>query len=71
MTDRHAGYVVTLDKNLREDDAAPILAALAMIKSVISVEPLISTPEIQIAEARAKRKFHKKVLKLLTDDKDG
>lgn len=66
--DRHAGYIVTLNKNIREDEAKPILEALAMIKGVMSVEPVIDTPEIHIAESRAKQKFHKKLLKLLKEE---
>jgi hypothetical protein len=40
MTDRHAGYLVTLDHDIREDDAGEIIAALRMIKFVAAVEPV-------------------------------
>lgn len=42
MTDRHAGYVVALDTNIREDDAEAIIAAIGMIKGVLSVQPVVA-----------------------------
>jgi hypothetical protein len=43
MTDRHAGYIVVLEKDIREDDAEEtILAALRMIKGVQSVQPIVA-----------------------------
>lgn len=53
MTDRHAGYVVTLDKNVREDDAQPILDAIRMIKGIASVVPERGDAQTAIAEQRA------------------
>lgn len=41
MTDRHVGYIVTLDQDIREDDAQPILDALKMMKHVVDVQPVI------------------------------
>ena len=41
MTDRHKGYIVIIDRDIREDDAESILQAIQMIKHVIKVEPLI------------------------------
>lgn len=41
MTDRHAGYIVVLDKDIREDDAEATLTALRRVRGVISIEPII------------------------------
>lgn len=54
MTDRHAGYIVTLAKDIREDDAEGTLNALRMVRGVISVEPVVSGIEVHMAEERAK-----------------
>jgi hypothetical protein len=35
MTDRHAGYVVVLERDIREDDAEVILSAIGMVKGVL------------------------------------
>jgi len=40
MTDRHVGYIVTLDKDIRGDDAEAIINALGMIRGVIAIEPI-------------------------------
>ena len=42
MTDRYRGFVVTLDKDVRSDDAQPTLEALRMIRGVVSVVPVTS-----------------------------
>lgn len=47
MTDRHVGYIVTLDESLREDDDAA-LEALRMIRGVASVRPLIDNADIHV-----------------------
>jgi hypothetical protein len=52
MTDRHAGYIVTLKDDIREDDADFILNAIRMIKGVVGVEPIISSAEIHLAQTR-------------------
>ena len=52
MTDRHAGYIVTLDHDIREDDAAAIITALRMVKGVISVEPVVADHHTYVAAAR-------------------
>ena len=54
MTDRHAGYIVILDKDIRSDDSEHTLNALRMVRGVISVEPVVSDIEVHIAEERAK-----------------
>jgi hypothetical protein len=53
MTGRHAGYIVVLADDIREDDAEEsILTALRMIKGVLSVTPVIAEYEQVIARQR-------------------
>lgn len=52
MTDRHAGYLVTLDCDIREDDAEEILTALRMVRGVVSVKPVQGGYETQVAAER-------------------
>lgn len=54
MTDRHAAYIVVLDRDIREDDAEQIRAALRMIRNVIDVRPVVSDVEFHIAEQRVR-----------------
>lgn len=57
MTDRHAGYIVVLERDLREDDAQATIAALQQIKGVLNVTPVVSDPELAIATIRAREEF--------------
>jgi hypothetical protein len=53
MTDRHSGYIVILDHDVRSDDTTYIMNAIAMIKGVLSVEPIIDRDAgILIAQTR-------------------
>lgn len=61
MTDRIKGYVVTLAKDMREDDAASTTAAIERIKGVMSVEPLVSGIDDHIAYQRARREIAQKL----------
>ena len=56
MTDHHAAYLVTLEKDIREDDAEEsILVALRMIKGVIRVRPVQADMHEQLARIRRDR----------------
>lgn len=57
MTDRHAGYVVTLAHDIREDDAQALIAAIAQLRGVVSVRPIVSNPALHIALMRAGTKY--------------
>jgi hypothetical protein len=50
MTDRHAAFVVVLEQDLREDDAAAIRRALEMVKGVAAVRPVLAEPLAEEAE---------------------
>ena len=51
-----AGYVVILTENLAQAEAEAVRNALQLIRGVIAVEPLLATPELMLAEKRAKIK---------------
>jgi hypothetical protein len=58
MTDRHAGYLVVLSEDIREDDAEEsVLAALRMIKGVCAVTPVSADYEQVIARERRDGKW--------------
>ena len=67
MTDRHAAYIVTLDEDIREDDAEAILSALRMVKHVLSVEPVVATYEQHIADARSDSRWRERIYRLLEE----
>lgn len=57
MTDRHAGYVVVLDTDIREDDAEGLMLALRALRGVLTVEPVIGSIEQTIADQRARHQY--------------
>jgi hypothetical protein len=67
MTDRHAGYLVTLAEDIREDDAEAVITALRMIRGVIAVEPVEMDTSIMIAQQRADAEWRERVAGLLRD----
>jgi hypothetical protein len=65
MTDRHAGYVVILEHDIRKDDAEVILSALKQIRGVLSVEPVTAGIDQCIADSRAKHSMRMKLYEFL------
>lgn len=52
MTDRYSGFVVTLSRDIREDDAEATIAAIRQIKGVVDVKPVISDASSMIESQR-------------------
>lgn len=53
MTDRYCGFMVTLSKDTRDDDAETNQNALRMVKGVASVDPVVANAgAAAIAEMR-------------------
>lgn len=61
MTTRHTGYIVTLEKDIREDDAEVVITALRMIRGVVAVTPVEANPESRIAEERVRQELRVKL----------
>lgn len=69
MTDRHAAYIVTLDHDIREDDAEAILNALRMVKHVLSVEPVVAGYGQHVAEQRANDAWRQRIYTMMNEAK--
>lgn len=59
MTDRHTGYLVTLETPMREDDAQALVSALMQIKGVIDVRPFIAGMEQMSGAVRTDHQWRK------------
>lgn len=68
MTNRHIGYVVTLEGPVREDDSEAALNAIRMIKGVVAVEPVIDNPGTQMAYQKAKYDIERRLWAALRPD---
>lgn len=65
MTDRLAGFIVTLEKPIREDDAEATLAAIRMIRGVVSVDPVVADPMHHMAISAARHDIGRQLWKVL------
>jgi len=73
MTDRHAGYIVVLAENIREDDAEEgVLNAIRMLKGVVSVEPVLAGGQGQsVLALRHDRQWRDALLGLVRNGPGG
>ncbi len=54
MTGRYCGFVVTLENELRDDDAEATIAAIKQLRGVVSVAPVVANYEHHMAKAQAR-----------------
>lgn len=73
MTDRIRVLTVFLDADYRDDDAAPIITAIHMVKGVQSVQTQVVTLPDRMARIAAKNELRREVadaiVAVLQDDK--
>ena len=68
MTDRHAGFIVTLKNDTRDDDdAEAIVTALRMVKGVLSVKPIPADFGQHLADERARAELRDKLWNIVAD----
>lgn len=65
MTDRIHSITVTLEKDMRVDDAEALLNAIAMMKGVIKVNGNVADIESHVAQERARHELGQKVIKAI------
>ncbi len=67
MTDCHSSYIVVLEHDVREDDAEQTLSALRQIRGVLTVEPVVASGELMVAESRAMYAMRRKLFDFIKD----
>lgn len=65
MTDRLNAIIVVLDRDIREDDAEPILEAIRQLRGVASVTGNVSDFNTHIAKEIAKNEIKTQIYSLL------
>jgi hypothetical protein len=68
MTGRHKGYVVILDRDIREDDAERIVQAIQMVKGVLDVKPIVADHDDLVNRSRIRHELLMKVIGLLKEE---
>jgi hypothetical protein len=61
MTDRYATLTVVLDRDIRDDDAEPLIKAIGMMKGVIAVEGNVDNLHTYAARERLRREWGQKL----------
>ena len=67
MTDRVNGFIVTLEKPIRDDDVEAIRKAILMVKGVISVKNRINTSADEMARIQVETEIMNKLYSSLRD----
>jgi hypothetical protein len=65
MTDRFYCLTVLLEKDIREDDAEPLIEAIKMVRGVIDVKGEVADSLTWMAEERARMAMKLKILDAL------
>lgn len=65
MTDRFNALIVVLEKDIREDDAQAIIAAIGQLRGVLSVKGNVADIQTQIAQDRVRHELGGKLLEVL------
>lgn len=65
MTDRYNTLTVVLEKDMRDDGAEVLLAAIRQLRGVLSVSGNVADPAAYMAEERAKRELGEKLWQVL------
>lgn len=65
MTDRYNTLTVVLEKDVRDDDAETLLAAIRQLRGVLSASGNVTDPAAYMAEERAKRELGDKLWQVL------
>ena len=68
MNDRLKGRLVLFDRDIRTDDAAPALDAIAQIRGVRSVTLSLSDPDDWMNRERVRRELEDKLLTALREE---
>jgi hypothetical protein len=69
MTDRLRGFIVTLAEDTREDDAAGIAEAIALLRGVCDVSSVLADVGSHMARAQARRELIDTIWAVLNESK--
>ena len=67
MTQKFKGFYVTLERDIREDDAEDILTALRQIRGVIDVSPDVADSTDWAARTRVRAEIYQKLMKIVDE----
>lgn len=65
MTDRVIAFTVGLEKEMRIDDAEPIMAAIRQLRCVASVDPVIADPMMHVIKSQVRQEFSQAIFDVM------
>ena len=65
MSDRYNSLVVILEKDLKDEDAEPLMEAIKQFRGVLSVRPNVSDINSLMAEKRVRQELGEKLWRVL------
>jgi inosine-uridine nucleoside N-ribohydrolase len=65
MTDRYSSLTVVLEKDIREDDAKALIAAIQQLRGVLTVEGNVANLSEFVIEQRVRQEFREKLWEVL------
>lgn len=69
MTDRLNGLTVVLERDIRDDDAEGLIAAIKQLRGVLDVVPHVADFAAHVAGERARHELGRKVLAVIYPSK--
>lgn len=69
MTDRYNFLTVSLEQDIRSDDAQKLIDAIGMLRGVLKVEPNIADGTTYTAEARVRQQIGEKLFDVIYPDR--
>lgn len=65
MSDRVNSITIVLEKDIRDDDAQPLIDAIKQFKGVVSVSPNITNPDTHVALMRERARINEKLIEII------
>lgn len=65
MTDRINSLTIVIERDIRDDDCQPLIAAIQMMRGVLTVKANVANHSDFMAEERAKHELTKKIWEAL------
>jgi hypothetical protein len=65
MSDRHAGYIVTLEKNVKDEDSEATMDAIRQLRGVVDVRPIVSDVQHHTARMQVRAELGVRLMEVL------
>ena len=70
MSDRYNALIVVLERDLKDEDAEPLIQAIKQFRGVLSVTPNVSDATAHLAEERARLDLANRLWQVLREKKE-